>query len=116
MNKIILTALFIFIIANPVLAKDVAKRVTYSDGTIVLFCDIKGKIDYCTEQDRQKAAELNKNPNVSVVEEVTIKEQDNDDFNQKCKKTQESVLSGTNLLYSVIDLARVVKGLFGVKW
>ena len=116
MNKIILTALFIFIIANPVFAKEVAKRVTYSDGTIVLLCDIKGKIDYCTEQDRQKAAELDKNPNVSIVEEVMIKHRDDDEFNEKCQKTQGNVLAGTNLLYSVIDLARVIKGLFGVKW
>ena len=117
MNKIILTVLFIFIMVNSAFAMDVIQRITYSDGSMVLLCDVRGRVEYCTEQDIQKAEELNQNPNVYVVEKITIRQQPYDDrFNQKCNKIQGNVLAGTNLLYSAIELARVVRDLTGAKW
>ena len=117
MNKVILTAVFIFIMVNSAFAMDVIQRITYSDGNMVLLCDVRDRVDYCTEQDRQKAAQLNRNPNVYVVEKITIRQQPYDDkFNQKCNKAQGNVLAGTNLLYSAIELARVVRDLTGARW
>ena len=117
MSKKILVIILMLFVCNPVFAIDVAQRITYSNGTIVLLCDDNGKIDYCSEQDRQNSIKALNNPNVSVVEQITIKQQGNNDgFNQKCYKAQKKIQAGTNLVNTITDSARAITGMIGVSW
>ena len=84
MKKIFLLTAFVLITVNTAFALDVAKRITYSNGTMVLLCDNNGKIDYCSEQDRQNSIKALNNQNVTVIEQITLKQQADSGFNQKC--------------------------------
>ena len=117
MNKKILVVIFIFAIANTVFANDIVQRITYSNGTIVLLCDYNGKVDYCSEKDKQNSIKLLNNPNISVVEQITLKQQpEKNDFNKKCYNAQRKIQSGANLTNTILDSARAITNLIGVGW
>ena len=117
MNKKILVIIFIFAMANTVFANDIVQRITYSNGTIVLLCDDNGNIDYCSDKDKQNSINLLNNPNISVVEQITLKQQpDKKDFNKKCYNAQRKIQSGANLTNTILDSARVITNIIGVGW
>ncbi len=103
--------------ANTVFADDIVQRITYSNGTIVLLCDNNGNIDYCSENDKQNSIKLLNNPNISVVEQITLKQlPDKNDFNKKCYNTQRKIQAGANLTNTILDSARAITNLIGVGW
>ena len=116
MEKKILIIALMLIVTNSVFAIDVAQRITYSNGTMVLLCDNNGKIDYCSEQDRQNSIKALNNPNVTVIEQITLKQQADSGFNQKCYKTQKKIQSGANLTNAILDSARAITNMIGVSW
>ena len=117
MNKKILVIIFIFAMANTVFANDIVQRITYSNGTIVLLCDNNGNIDYCSKNDKQNSIKLLNNPNISVVEQITLKQlPDKNDFNKKCYNTQRKIQAGANLTNTILDSARAITNLIGVGW
>ena len=116
MKKILLLTAFVLITVNTTFALDVAQRITYSNGTMVLLCDNNGKIDYCSEQDRQNSIKALNNPNVTVIEQITLKQESDNGFNQKCYKTQKKIQAGASLTNAMLDSARAITNMIGVSW
>ena len=116
MKKIFLLTAFVLITVNIAFALDVAQRIIYSNGTMVLLCDYNGKIDYCSEQDRQNSIKALNNPNVTVIEQITLKQESDNGFNQKCYKTQKKIQAGASLTNAMLDSARAITNMIGVSW
>ena len=81
-----------------------------------MLCENNGNIDYCTEQDRQNAVKSLRNPNVTVIEQITFKQQTDTGFTQTCYKTQREIQSGANLTNAILDSARAITNMIGVSW
>lgn len=107
----------VLMLANTVFAGEVVQRITYSNGTIVLLCDNSGIVDYCSDNDKQNSIKMLNNPNISVVEQITIKTPtDNNGFEKQCYNAQRKIQSGANLANTVLDSARAITNMIGVSW
>lgn len=116
MKKIFLLTVLTLIAINTAFAEDIAQKITFSNGTIVLLCDNKGNIDYCSEQDRQTAVKNLRNPNVSVIEQISFKQNADNGFTQACYRTQRKIQSGASLTNAILDSARAITNMIGVYW
>lgn len=118
MKKIALLIAVILFTANTLFAKDIAQVITYNNGIVILLCDYNGNINYCSEKDSQNSIKLLNNPNVSVVEQITIKQQYNNDdiFKQKTDKTQNNLQASVEFARTLTTTARDITNMIGVSW
>ena len=116
MSKIFIISILLLSLASSVLANEVVSRTTYSNGLVVLRCQNGINIDYCSVQDEKNEIKSLNNPNISVVEQLTLKQQENNDFVQKCYNTQQKIYAGANVINTIGDTARMITSFMGVNW